>query len=130
MTSELLTVKRGDIVWLKEDVPFFVMGENVQYSNRPYVVVSNNINNTKSPTINLACVSKQVKKANYPMHVFLSKKKYKLAYDSVIFTEQLCTVNKSYIKQIVGSLDSNDMRKFNKALFVQVIDEKMNKELV
>ena len=125
-----ISVKRGDIVWLKEDVPYFTMGENVQYTNRPYVVISNNINNKKCPTVNLACISKQVKKANYPMHVFLNKKKYGLRYDSIIFAEQLSTVNKSYIKEVVASLDKEDMMKFNRALFVQVIDEKMNKSLV
>lgn len=130
MNLEKIDIKRGDIVWLKEKVPYFTMGENVQYTDRPYVVISNNKNNDKAPTVNLACISKQVKKANYPMHVFLDKNKYNLSYDSVIFAEQLCTVNKSYIKEVVASLDSEDIKKFNRALFIQVIDEKVNKTVV
>lgn len=125
-----MNVRRGDIVWLSEDTPLFNIGENVQSPKRPYIVVSNNKNNDKAPTVNLACISKQVKKANYPMHVFLDKLKYGLQYDSVIYTEQLGTINKSYIKEIVASLDPIDMKKFNKALFIQVIDEKLNKNIV
>ena len=127
---EVIDVRRGDIVWLKEKVPYFSMGENVQHTDRPYIVISNNINNSKAPTVNLACISKQIKKANYPMHVFLDKKKYKLNYDSVVFAEQICTVNKSYIKEVVSSLDNTDMKKFNKAIYVQVIDEKASKRAI
>lgn len=125
-----MNVKRGDIIWLDENTPFFNAGENVQHKNRPYIVISNNKNNDKAPTVNLACISKQVKKANYPMHVFLDKKKYNLEYDSVVYAEQLCTVNKCYVKEIVASLDSIDMKKFNRALYIQVIDEKVNKSVV
>lgn len=125
-----MNVKRGDIIWLHKETPLFNIGENVQYPNRPYIVVSNNKNNDKAPTVNLACISKQVKKANYPMHVFLDKTKYNLQYDSVVYAEQLCTVNKKYIKEVVASLDEIDMRKFNRALYIQVIDEKVNKTVV
>lgn len=125
-----MNVRRGDIIWLKKDTPLFNIGENVQHPNRPYIVVSNNKNNDKAPTVNLACISKQVKKANYPMHVFLDKNKYDLQYDSVVYAEQLCTVNKSYIKEIVSSLDQKDMKKFNRALYVQVINEKVNESIV
>lgn len=125
-----MNVRRGDIIWLYDDTPLFNIGENVQSQKRPYVVVSNNKNNDKSPTVNLACISKQVKKANYPMHVFLDKEKYGLQYDSVIYAEQLATVNKSYIKETVASLDPVDMKKFNRALFIQVIDETLNKSIV
>lgn len=125
-----LKIKRGDIVWLKEKVPYVTLGENVQYTDRPYLVVSNDTNNEKAPTANLASISKQVKKANYPMHVFLDRKKYNLSYDSVVLLEQICTVNKSYIKEIVSSLDTVDMKKLNKAVFIQLIDEKNNKAIV
>lgn len=125
-----MNVRRGDIIWLKKNTPIFNIGENVQYPTRPYIVVSNNKNNDKAPTVNLACISKQVKKANYPMHVFLDKNKYDLQYDSVVYAEQLCTVNKSYIKEIVSSLDAEDMKKFNRALYIQVINEKINESIV
>lgn len=124
MTEEKArAIKRGDIVWLTEEVPYFLMGDNVQYSNRPYIVISNNINNKKCPTVNLACISKQVKKANYPMHVFLDKRKYNLRYNSVIFAEQLSTINREYIKEVVASLDDDDKKKLNSALSTQILTE-------
>lgn len=130
MTEGNINVLRGDIVWLKDKVPYFMMGENVQYIDRPYIVISNNTNNKNAPTVNLACISKQIRKSNYPMHVFLDKNKYNLSHDSVVFTEQIITINKSYIKEKVSSLDKEDMLKFNRAIFVQVIDENINKAIV
>lgn len=124
-------VKRGDIIWLKEPLPFLEeLGENVQYVDRPYIVISNDINNDRCPTINLACISKQISKANYPMHVYLDKKKYNLLYDSVIYTEQIITVNKSFVKNVVANLDKTDLKKLNRAIYIQMINERCNLSLI
>lgn len=116
-------LKRGDIVWLNDNLSIR-LGRNVQSISRPYVVISNNTNNKFSPTVNLACLSKQTKKSNYPMHVLLDKRKYNLEFDSVIFAEQIMTVNKNEIVEVVDSLDNEDLAKLNKALYIQLITEK------
>lgn len=124
--NNTLTVKRGDIVWLKSEIPYYELGGSVQSIDRPYMVISNNINNKKCPTVNLASISKQIRKSSYPMHVFLDKNKYNLKYDSVIFAEQVITVPKNYIAEITSSLDSKDLKRLNKAIFIQLIDESCN----
>jgi mRNA interferase MazF len=116
-------VTRGDIVWLKKDLSFN-LGENVQDIHRPYVVISNNTNNDLCPTINLACLSKQVGKANYPMHVLVCGNKYGLDFDSVIYVEQIITINKKEIADKIARLDAYDLKKLDKAIFIQLIDEK------
>lgn len=125
-----IDVNRGDIIWLKKEMPYYEIGGSVQTIDRPYIVISNNKNNDKAPTVNLACISKQVTKVNYPMHVFLDKNKYKLKHNSIVLAEQVMTVPKSYIAEKVSSLDNQDMKKLNKAIFIQMIDEECNVSVV
>ena len=125
-----IKVKRGDIVWLKDNVPYYEFGGSVQSTSRPYVVISNDINNEKCTTINIASISKAVKKAAYPMHVYLDKNKYGLKYNSVVFTEQVKTIPKNYIKEKVASLDKEDIKKLNQAVYVQMINEHMRFDII
>lgn len=118
-----MNIKRGDIIWLKDDVPYCEFGDSVQSTGRPYVVISNDINNERCSTINIASVSKAINKAAYPMHVYLDKSKYRLKYHSVVFTEQVKTIPKKYIKEIVATLDKQDTKKLNQAIYVQMINE-------
>lgn len=129
--QKLINVKRGDIIWLDPNMPYTMLGDNVQDLERPYMVISNDLNNENCPTINIVSISKQVKKSKYPMHVFLDKKKYKgLRHNSVILVEQIKTVNKCYVKEVVGTLDYKDMKKLNKATYIQFIDYKLNKKAI
>lgn len=125
-----INVSRGDIIWLKKEMPYYEIGGSVQKIDRPYIVISNNKNNDKAPTVNLASISKQVAKVNYPMHVFLDKNKYRLKHNSVVFAEQVMTVPKSYIAEKVSSLDKEDMKKLNRAIFIQMIDEECDLSVV
>lgn len=123
-------VKRGDIVWLNEGSKID-LGENVQFLDRPYLIISNDLNNRYSPTINVASLSKNINKANYPMHVLLNRNKYNLDYDSIVLVEQIITVNKNRIDNKIASLDKEDLQKLDKAIFIQLIDAKVkNRELV
>lgn len=120
-----IKIVRGDIFWLNKDLSLN-LGDNVQYLDRPYIVISNNLNNSnpKSPIINMACLTKQVSKAHYPMHVLIEGKKYGLDYDSVICTEQVITVNKKELKDRIATLDDEDLKKLNQAIIIQFINEK------
>lgn len=121
-----MAYKRGDIVWLCKSLNMY-LGDNVQDINRPYVIISNNLNNRLCPTVNVACLTKQDSKSNYPMHVLLNKYKYDLEYNSVIYVEQTITVNKNKITERVCSLDKIDLERLNDAVYIQFINEKGNK---
>lgn len=124
-----MRIKRGDIVWLNEELEIN-LGKNVQSISRPYVVISNNLNNKLCPTVNVACLTTQDSKARYPMHVLLDKSKYGFKHNSVIYTEQVLTVNKHEIRSIISTLDKEDLEKLNQAIYIQLINEKgMKKEL-
>ena len=124
----MIEVRRGDLVWLKPGIEGVKsLGKNVQNMSRPYIVISNNKNNKYSPTIQLAAVSKQVSKSVYPMHVFLSKNNYDcLQHDSIVLLEQVVTVNKELVQRNALSLTKEDLKKVNKAIFMQMIDDRMN----
>lgn len=116
-------LKRGDVVWISPDLSIN-LGKNVQDINRPYVIISNNMNNRFCPTVNLACLSKQESKSHYPMHVLIDKDKYNLDFNSVIYVEQLMTVNKTEVIEIICSLDNEDLNRLDEAVYVQLIDER------
>lgn len=129
-TQQQLEVRRGDIIWLKTDIAYNEFGGSVQSVNRPYIVISNNINNEKCSTVNIASLSKAVTKEFYPMHVYLDKKKYRLSYNSIVLAEQVKTIPRHYIKRKVSSLDTEDLKKLNRAIFVQMIDENLDMDAV
>lgn len=124
-----MLITRGNIVWLKpkaENIEKF--GDNVQdILGRPFVVISNDINNKFSPTVQLASITKQVKKANYPMHVYLKKELYNsLSYNSIVLLEQVITINKEFIDKVTNHLCPKDIMSLNKAVIIQMIGKDIN----
>ena len=114
--------RKGDIVELDLNKVSVNLGKNIQFLKRPQVIISNNINNKgHSPIVNIAAMSKQISKEKYPMHIKLLKKKYGLEYDSLIYCEQVLTVNKDCIKRIIGHLDADDIKILINSLAVQLI---------
>lgn len=126
-------IRRGDIIWLKKgimDDSQSRFGGSVQSFNRPYIVISNDINNKKAPIINVVCISTKVDKSKYCMHTLIEKEKYGLEKDSVVFAEQVMTIPKNYVHKIIGRLDDEDMKKVNKTIYIQMINEKCDLSLV
>ena len=64
------------------------------------------------------------------MHVYLDKNKYGLKYNSVVFTEQVKTIPKKYIKENIASLDKEDIKKLNQAVYIQMINEHMRFDVI
>lgn len=129
--KNITQVRRGDIIWLDKEIICQVLGENVQDLNRPYLVISNNTNNEKAPTIVIVSISSKTRKANYPMHVYLSKKKYtNLSFNSIALVEQVKTINKNFIVEVSDRLDDEDIKKLNRAVFIQYIDETLQTKIV
>lgn len=118
-----MKLMRGDIVWLDPSLSIN-LGDNVQNIDRPWVILSNNRNNKLCPIVNIACLTKQDSKANYPMHVLINKNKYRLDHNSVICIEQLLTVNADKVVEKIVSLDAEDISRIDKAIYIQLIDER------
>jgi len=105
-------IKRGDIYYA--DLSPVVGSE--QGGVRPVLVVQNDIGNKYSPTIIISAITSQIDKAKLPTHVEISAADYGLPKDSVILLEQVRTVDKRRLKEKIGVLSAEIMKKVDEAI--------------
>ena len=110
----ILTVKRGDIYYA--DLSPVVGSE--QGGLRPVLIIQNDVGNKYSPTVIAAAITSKQDKAKMPTHIDVYADKFGLAKDSVILLEQVRTIDKKRLKEKMGHLDTNVMRRVNDALSV------------
>lgn len=127
MYVDLKNIKRGEILNVVLDGRGCEQG-----GERPVVVIQNNIGNTYSPTIIVACITSQLTKAKLPTHVELSAERYGLKYDSIVLCEQLRTLDKKFrVKERITNLDEFTMKKIDRALRVSLdLEEKENRVVI
>jgi len=114
--SELIMlVKRGDIYYA--DLSPVVGSE--QGGIRPVLIVQNDVGNKYSPTVIASAITSQLNKTKLPTHIELGQAEYfGLAKDSVVLAEQIRTIDKKRLKEKIGHLDDNLMKRVNDALGV------------
>ena len=111
-----LNVKRGDIFYA--DLSPVVGSE--QGGIRPVIIIQNDIGNRYSPTVIVAAITSQINKAKLPTHVEISSEEYGLNRDSVILLEQIRTLDKKRLKEKIGHMTEDDMKKVNKSLLISL----------
>lgn len=112
-------IVRGDVVYLD-------LGQhpnsNIQSGLRPCILVSNNLSNKYSKTINVLPFSAQLKKN--PVHVRVQPKDVNGFFEkeSDSLAEQIITKDKKDIISKVGHLDESSviMKEINKSIGVQL----------
>ncbi len=109
-------IKRGELYYA--DLSPVVGSE--QGGVRPILIVQNDTGNKYSPTIIAAAVTSKLTKAKLPTHIELNANEYGLSKDSVILLEQIRTLDKRRLKERIGELPSNTMRKVNTALLISL----------
>jgi mRNA interferase MazF len=109
----MINIRRGEIYL----VDLGIQKGSIQAGKRPVVVISNNMNNKYSPTINVLPITSR-KKNNIPVHVNISHKEG-LLQPSTILTEQIVTINKSQIIKYLGECNKYKMYEIEKALLIQ-----------
>ena len=110
----ILLVKRGDIYYA--DLSPVVGSE--QGGVRPVLIVQNDVGNKYSPTVIAAAITSRCDKNNLPTLIEVDAHDCGLAKDSVVLLEQVRTIDKQRLRERMGSLDSDDMGKVNRALNV------------
>lgn len=105
-------IKRGELYYA--DLSPVIGSE--QGGMRPVLVVQNDIGNRYSPTIIVAAVTSQIRKAKLPTHIELEPDSFGLPRASVVLTEQVRTIDKRRLRQRIGSLPDDLMRKVDQAL--------------
>lgn len=111
-----LNVKRGDIFYA--DLSPVVGSE--QGGIRPVIIIQNDIGNRYSPTVIIAAITSQINKAKLPTHVEISSEEYGLNRDSVVLLEQIRTLDKKRLKEKIGHMTEDDMKKVNKSLLISL----------
>ena len=109
-----LPVHRGDIYYA--DLSPVVGSE--QGGLRPVLIVQNDVSNRHSPTVIAAAITSQTGKARLPTHIELAASSFGLSRDSVVLLEQIRTLDKSRLRERMGSLDAPTMNRVNGAIAV------------
>ena len=111
-----MTITRGDIFYA--DLSPVIGSE--QGGVRPIVIVQNDVGNKYSPTIIAAAVTSQINKAKLPTHIEISADEYGLPKNSVVLLEQIRTIDKRRLKEKIGHINEDLVRKVNAALSISI----------
>ncbi len=111
-----MEIKRGELYYA--DLSPVVGSE--QGGIRPVLVVQNDIGNKYSPTVIAAAVTSKLTKARLPTHIEIPGEGNGLQKDSVILLEQIRTLDKRRLKERIGALPENTMRKVDGALLISL----------
>ena len=109
-------IKRGDLFYA--DLSPVVGSE--QGGMRPVLIIQNDIGNKYSPTVIAAAVTSQLNKAKLPTHIEIKAGDYGLPKDSVILLEQIRTIDKKRIKEKIGVLAADTMKRADRALLISL----------
>ena len=107
-------IHRGDIYYA--DLRPVVGSE--QGGIRPVLIIQNDVGNRHSPTVICAAITSRMNKAKLPTHVEIDASKYQIVKNSVILLEQIRTIDKQRLKDMVCHLDKEIKNKVDEALKV------------
>ena len=111
-----MQIRKGDIYFA--DLSPVVGSE--QGGVRPVLVVQNDVGNRFSPTIIVAAVTSQLKKAKLPTHVSIHADGSGLDRDSVVLLEQLRTIDKKRLREHIGTVNHEVIGTVDDALSVSL----------
>jgi mRNA interferase MazF len=100
-------IRQGDIYWIDLDEP----GGSEPGYRHPHVVVQNNLfNHSRINTVLVCPLTSNLKRADSPGNVLLSKREANLPKPSVVNVSQIFTVDKSQLGDYIGTLTSERLR--------------------
>lgn len=117
-------MKRGNVYYA--DLSPIVGSE--QGGIRPCVIFQNEMGNRCSPTAIVATMTTQRKKY-LPTHVRVSMEDYPVDIRTTILLEQIRTIDKSRLRDFIGRLSENTMRKVDEALHISLALNKGRKDV-
>ena len=111
-----MQIRRGDIFYA--DLSPVVGSE--QGGIRPVLIIQNDIGNKHSPTVICAAITSRMNKAKLPTHIEIDATKYQIVKNSVVLLEQIRTIDKKRLKDLVCHVDKNLMDKVDGALKISL----------
>lgn len=115
------SITRGDLVYA--DLSPVIGSE--QGGVRPVLVIQNDVGNKFSPTTIVAAITSVKNKSNLPTHVRVGDKNCGLPKESVVLMEQIRTIDKKRLKDKIGRLPDDLLKKIDDALRISIsLEEK------
>lgn len=111
-----MQIRRGDIYYA--DLSPVVGSE--QGGIRPVLIIQNDTGNRHSPTVICAAITSKMNKAKLPTHVEIDASKYQIVKNSVVLLEQIRTIDKLRLKELVCHVDQKLMKKVDEALKISL----------
>jgi mRNA interferase MazF len=108
-------LKRGEIFWANLDP---VVGSEIS-KTRPVLIISNDINNEYSQTITILPITSSSSRI-YPFEVFISKANSGLDYDSKIKANQIRTIDKQRLYNMISKLPAENISEVEHALLIHL----------
>lgn len=105
-------IRRGDIYYAGLDP---AVGSE-QGGMRPVLVLQNNVGNRYSPTVIVAAITSRTAKHRLPTHVPLGGMVSGLHRDSAVLLEQVRTIDRSRLREYIGTLGAADMEAVDTAI--------------
>ena len=111
---EIVQVRRGDIYYA--DLSPVVGSE--QGGVRPVLIIQNDVGHRHSPTVICAAITSRMNKAKLPTHVEIDARRYQIVKNSVVLLEQVRTIDKQRLRDLVCHLDKEIMNRVDEAIKV------------
>lgn len=105
-----MNIKRGEIWWATLPDPY----ESGPGYRRPVIVIqSNEFNKSKINTVIVIILTSNLRLANAPGNIMLSKRQTKLKKDSVANVSQIYTIDKKVLTEKISTLPLNIVQQLN-----------------
>ena len=109
-----MQIRRGDIYYA--DLSPVVGSE--QGGIRPVLIIQNDVGNKHCPTVICAAITSKMNKSKLPTHVEIDAGKYHIVKNSVVLLEQIRTIDKQRLRELVCHVDKKLMLKIDEAIKV------------
>lgn len=110
--SDILRICRGQVWWVTTEI---VNQGSKQNKSRPWLIVSNDVCNDKSPVLTAVPLT-TADKGDYPFHVAVNN----FGATNLILCEQITSIEKSQCEQYMYTVSADVMRKVNDAMSLQI----------
>ncbi|ODR28286.1 type II toxin-antitoxin system PemK/MazF family toxin [Eisenbergiella tayi] len=111
-----MAIQRGDIYYA--DLTPVVGSE--QGGIRPVVIIQNNAGNRYSPTVIVAAITSRLNKHRLPTHIWIGSDFPGLYRNSMVLLEQVRTIDRSRLKEYIGSLNQAQVMRMNRAISISL----------
>jgi len=102
-----MVIRQGDIFWIDLGDP---SGSEPAYRH-PHVVIQNNLfNQSRINTVVVCALTSNLQRASAPGNMLLKPKEANLPTQSVVNVSQIFTVDKTQLKEKIGTLSSRRVR--------------------